>query len=187
MRTPFVKNCLPSTIGDFAVNPPVDLIKAIRSGHLAQVVAALDGGAQVELHDGQGDPGLPLAIACFMGHAEIVRELALRGAKVNFADNREPNSPLAMAVRSAKTEVIKVLIELGAEVPEGMQTGLNENELMLARWKAHHFGAMSAEREAADADDPVIEEIQVLGCYGTDTNVLNAEMGRAIEKQMGKK
>ncbi|MBP7525991.1 MAG: hypothetical protein KA779_14600, partial [Propionivibrio sp.] len=60
-----------------------DLIKAIRTGKLSEVIAALDAGAQVELHDGQGDPGLPLAIACFMGHAEIVRELAIRGAKVN--------------------------------------------------------------------------------------------------------
>ena len=53
-----------------------DLMKAIRSGNLRKVVAALDAGAPVELDDGKGDPGLPLAIACFMGHAEIVRELA---------------------------------------------------------------------------------------------------------------
>ena len=62
-----------------------DLIKAIRGGNLREVVAALDAGAPVELHDGKGDPGLPLAIACFMGHAEIVRELVMRGAKVNLA------------------------------------------------------------------------------------------------------
>ena len=39
-----------------------DLIKAIRTGKLSEVIAALDAGAEVELHDGQGDPGLPLAI-----------------------------------------------------------------------------------------------------------------------------
>ena len=153
-----------------------DLIKAIRGGNLREVVAALDAGAPVELHDGKGDPGLPLAIACFMGHAEIVRELVMRGAKVNLEDNTAPISPLSMAQRGGRTEVIKVLIELGAEVPAGMQTGLNEHELMLARWKAQHF--QSGARDSA----PVIEEIQVGGCYGTDTDVLNSEMRRAVEE-----
>ncbi len=167
------------------MNPPVDLMKAIRSGELSQVVYALDSGAEVELDDGHGNPGLPLAIACFMGHAEIVRELALRGAKVNFADNSDPSSPLAMAVRARRTEVVKVLIEVGAEVPANMHTGLSEQELTVARWKAYHFGALRA--EDSQSGEPIIEEIQVLGCYGTDTNVLNAEMGRLIDAKIGKK
>ena len=157
-----------------------DLIKAIRTGRLSEVVAALEAGAPVELNDGQGNPGLPLAIACFMGQAEIVRELAMRGAKVNFDDNRLPTSPLSMAIRSGKTEVVKVLIEHGAEVPPGTKTGLRDDELMLARWKAQHFGTSQA---ASLADgEPVIEEIQVGGCYGTDTDVLNAEMRRTVEE-----
>lgn len=160
------------------MSPPVDLIKAIRTGLLSEVIAALDAGAQVELNDGHGDPGLPLAMACFMGHAEIVRELAIRGAKVNFADNTLPTSPLAMAIRGGKTEVIKVLIELGAEIPPGTKTGLNDQELMLARWKAQHFGASTS---TSGGDVPEIEEIQVLSCYGTDTGVLDAEMRRAVE------
>ena len=57
------------------MSPPADLIKAIRTGLLSEVIAALDAGAPVELDDGKGDPGLPLAMACFTGHAEIVREL----------------------------------------------------------------------------------------------------------------
>ena len=162
-----------------------DLIKAIRTGKLSEVIAALDAGAQVELHDGPGDPGLPLAMACFMGHPEIVRELAIRGAKLNFADNREPKSPLSMAIRVGKTEVIKVLIELGAEVPPDVQTGLTDHELMLARWKAQHFGARTSEASLAGSD-PEIEEIQVLSCYGTDTDVLNAEMRRAVEEMTKK-
>lgn len=152
-----------------------DLIKAIRSGKLAAVIAALDAGAQVEMHDGQGDPGLPLAIACFMGFPEIVRELAIRGAKVNFTDNREPTSPLSMAVRGNKTEVIKVLIELGAELPPGVETGLSEQELMLAKWKAQHFGASS---DLTGRALNAVEEIQMVSCYGTDTNVLEADVMR---------
>lgn len=163
------------------MNPPADLIKAIRTGRLSEVVAALDAGAQVELNDGPGAPGLPLAMACFMGHAEIVRELAIRGAKVNFTDNREPKSPLSMAIRGGKTEVVKVLIELGTEVPAGLATGLTEQEFMLARWKAHHFGASTSGSNQDGIDFSVDEEIQVLGCYGTDTSVLDADMRHAVE------
>lgn len=163
------------------VTQAADLIKAIRTGKLAEVIAALDAGAQVELHDGQGDPGLPLAIACFMGYAEIVRELAIRGAKVNFENNLDPTSPLSMAVRGGKPDVVKVLIEFGAVVPPGMQTGLNDQELMLARWKAQHFGASQAGQQMGEVL-PEIEEITVVGgCYGTDTGVLDAELRRAIE------
>ena len=163
------------------MSPPVDLIKAIRTGLVSEVIAALDAGAQVELNDGKGDPGLPLAMACFMGHAEIVRELALRGAKVNFADNREARSPLSMAVRAGKPEVVKVLIELGAEVPPGMQTGLTNPELMLAKWKAQHFGVSQVEDGQRGGTPPVIEEIEMVSCYGTDTSGLNAEMRRAVQ------
>lgn len=173
-------------MGRFVVSQAVDLIKAIRTGLLSEVVAALDGGAQVELHDGQGDPGLPLAMACFMGHAEIVRELAIRGAKVNFANNMEPTSPLSMALRSGKTEAIKVLIEFGAEIPAGVKTGLTDQELMLARWKAQHFGASQA-AGTASSELPVIEEIQMVGCYGTDTGVLEADVVRYARDLDGKR
>ena len=123
-----------------------DLLKAIRGGQLRDVVAVLNAGTPVELHDGKGDPGLPLAMACFMGHAEIVRELVLRGAKVNLTDNAVPTSPLSMALRGSKKDVVKVLIELGANVPAGMHTGLTAEELAQARALARHLGAISAER-----------------------------------------
>lgn len=165
------------------MNETIDLIKAIRTGRLAEVIAALDAGAQVELHDGQGDPGLPLAIACFMGHAEIVRELILRGAKPNFPDNSAPTSPLSMALRGRKTEVIKVLIELGVEIPANIETGLSEQELTLARWKAQHFGASMS---ATAKGQPLVEEIEMVSCYGTDTSVLEAEVVRAALAMDGK-
>ena len=162
-----------------------DLLKAIRTGRLAAVMTALDDGQPVELDDGKGNPGLPLAIACFMGHAEIVRELILRGAAFNTGDNAQPNSPLAMAIKGGKTEVVKVLIENGVDVPAGMETGLRKDELMLARWKAQHLGASKTTEETEHID--VFEEIKVSGCYGTDTDVLNAEMRRAVEALTPKK
>jgi len=158
----------------------LSLIAGIRSGRLSKVQAALDAGAGVELNDGQGDPGLPMGIACFMGFTEIVRELAKRGAKVNLADNSLPISPLSMAIRADRTEVVRALIELGAEVPPGMQTGLSEHEVILAQWVAQRSGLRAPPSEPA-ADHPVVEEIEALGCVGTDTMVLEADALRAAQ------
>mgnify|MGYP001766933014 CR=1 FL=1 len=152
------------------------LLKAIRSGNLADVKSALDAGVSAELSDGQGDPGLPMGVACFMGFADIVRELVRRGARVNVEDNAAPTSPLSMALRGKRTEVIRTLLELGLQLPAGTQTGLGDNEIMLAQWKAHRDGhAVVSQQEAA----PVIEEIDVVRCVGTDTQVLEADVLRA--------
>lgn len=157
----------------------LSLISAIRSGRLSKVRAALDAGVGVELNDGQGDPGLPMGIACFMGFTEIVRELAGRGARVNLADNKLPTSPLNMAIRGARTEVVRALIELGAEVPPGMSTGLSEQEIILAQWVAQRAGLRAPSHPAGG--HPVVEEIEMLSCVGTDTQVLEADALRAAE------
>ena len=152
----------------------ITLIKAIRAGQLAAVRAALDAGAPVELDDGNGDPGLPMGIACFMGFADIVRELAQRGARINLDDNSLPTSPLSMAVRGKRTEVVRTLLELGAKLPPGMETGLNENEITIACWKAQRDG--HTEKDQLDpATLPQVEEIEMTACFGTDTVVLEAD------------
>jgi hypothetical protein len=169
------------------VNPAIDLLRAIRTGRLHEVRAVLDAGAPVELLDGRGDPGLPLGVACFMGYVDIVRELVRRGAKVNSADNTQPTSPLSMAIRGSRTEVVKILIELGAEVPPNMETGLTKQEMMIARWRGQHYGSKTvAPPETGNEQEPVFEEIEMVRCYGTDTAVLDADMIRAA-REMDKK
>ncbi len=167
------------------MSSPTDLIKAVRSGHLVEVLAALEAGATAELNDGQGVPGLPLGIACFMGFPDIVRELVKRGAKVNIADNREPVSPLSMAIRGGKTEVVRLLVELGAEVPEGMATGLSEAELAAARTAA--TAKKSPSPPPFHGDMHVIEEIVMPRAFGTDTTVLEADVMRSIREAEEKK
>ncbi|MBI2277163.1 MAG: ankyrin repeat domain-containing protein [Dechloromonas sp.] len=157
------------------------LIKAIRSGKLAEVRAALDAGAEVELADGQGDPGLPMGIACFMGFVDIVRELVGRGAAVNLPDNRAPTSPLSMAMRGGRTEVVRALIELGAELPAGVNCGLSEPEIQLAQLKALGDGRLLDGQQGSEAV-PEIEEIQAFGCFGTDTQVLEADVMRRLRE-----
>lgn len=158
------------------------LIKAIRSGKLADVQAALDAGAAVEVMDGQGDPGLPMGIACFMGFVDIVRELVRRGAPVNLPDNQLPTSPLSMALRGGRTEVVRALIELGANLPAGMNCGLSEHEVMLAQWKALRDGHAVATEESRAEQVPDIEEIEAIGCFGTDTQVLEADVMRRLRE-----
>jgi len=158
------------------------LIKAIRSGKVADVRAALDAGEPVELDDGHGEPGLAMGIACFMGNVDIVRELVQRGAHVNLVDNRQPTSPLNMAIRGKRLEVVRTLLELGAILPDGMACGLNENEIMIACWKAQRAG-LSGQNELAPAALQEIEEIDMTGCVGTDTMVLEADAMR-IAKNM---
>lgn len=160
------------------------LIKAVRSGHLVEVLAALDAGALVENDDGQGVPGLPLGIACFMGFTDIVRELVRRGGKVNIADNREPISPLSMAVRGGRTEVVKLLVELGAEVPVGMETGLSAQDLTQARYLARVYRSVPG---GVAGGEPEIEEIVMPKAFGTDTTVLEADVLRAVREAEEKK
>ncbi len=170
------------------MNVGIDLLKAIRSGRLQEVRAVLDAGASAELLDGRGDPGLPLGVACFMGYADIVRELVSRGAKVNTPDNAQPTSPLSMAVRGNRKEVVKALIELGAKVPPGMQTGLSEQEMMIARLRGQQYSTKTAGTGEYHPEPPVVvEEIEMFSCYGTNTAVLDADMIRAAREMEKKK
>ncbi|MBS1144148.1 MAG: ankyrin repeat protein [Proteobacteria bacterium] len=161
----------------------MDLLKAIRTGNLAELKAQLDGGASL---DGEGESGLAMGMACFLGHAEIVRELAARGAAVNLADNTAPTSPLAMAVRGQRKEVVRLLIELGADLPEGMQTGLTEQEITVARWIAFRDGHVKPEDDPSNSLAGTVEEIDMPRLSHVDTHVLEAEALRAVLGDDGK-
>ena len=154
----------------------LELIKAIRSGRLKAVRAVLDAGVPAEAATGREDDGLPMGIACFMGFVDIVRELAARGARVDLPDNSAPTSPLSMALRGQRTEVVRALIELGAKVPPGMETQLSEQELLVAKWQAAR-----REGEAGEHKEILqqVEEINLIGCSGTDTQVLESDALRA--------
>ena len=165
------------------MSTPVDLVKAVRSGNLVEVLAALDAGASVELADGNGVPGLPLGIACFMGFPDIVRELVRHGAKVNLPDNNEPISPLMMAIRGGRKEVVKLLVELGAVVPPGMKTGLSDEELKAAQ----HLASRPKSVLDSIPPDTIIEEIVMPRAFGTDTVTLEADVIRAAREMAEKK
>lgn len=150
-------------------------IQIIRSGRLNALRRLFDAGLQLDLHDLQGDAALAMGMACHMGHKEIVRELFTRGVPLNLPDNRHPTSPLSMAIRGKQPETVRLLLELGAELPDDLPCGLSANEIMIARWKAQRDGHARI-IELAPFTLPDIEEIDLAGCAGIDTSVLENDV-----------
>lgn len=97
------------------------LRRAIEKGNLQAVIAALDHGAVIEEADMHGDPGLPMRIACFKGHSDIVLELIRRGADIHAPNAQGAGGPIRMAARGQHAHVIDILLAHGAEVPEDVQ------------------------------------------------------------------
>ena len=97
------------------------LRRAIEKGCLESVRVALNHGAAIEEADMHGAPGLPMRIACFNGHVNIVLELIQRGADIHAPNAEGPGGPIRMAARGQHFEVIELLLTHGAEIPEGVQ------------------------------------------------------------------
>lgn len=76
----------------------------------------VDAGLPVDLAD-ESDNTL-LMLAAYHGHAELTAGLAERGADVNRLNGKN-QAPLAGAVFKNETEVIRVLVEHGADVDAG--------------------------------------------------------------------
>jgi ankyrin repeat protein len=115
-----------------------DLLLAVRAGNLTRVRQVLDQGVAID--DSDDEPGLLVGMACFLGHVPIVRELVSRGAVVDFPDNSVASSPLNMAIQGGNREAVRALLELGVELPEGLDCGLTPQEISLAQWVALRDG-----------------------------------------------
>lgn len=96
--------------------PPSKLITAIRASNLADVIHALDDGANVEEADMHGFVGLPLRTACFEGNIDIVRELLTRGADINAIAGDGPGAPMRLAQRGKHQHVVDLLVTHGATI-----------------------------------------------------------------------
>lgn len=94
---------------------PQQLFDLARQG--ADVLLDLvDAGLPVDLADDAGNTLLMLAT--YHGHAELTEGLAERGADVNRLNSKD-QAPLAGAVFKDETDVIRVLIEHGADPDAG--------------------------------------------------------------------
>lgn len=152
------------------------LVRAIRCGDLEGVRHALEAGADPDYRDQYGDPGLPLRIASFKGFNGIIRELLDHGAAINPAPNPPQECPIALAARGAQTDTVRLLLEMGAWVPPGLQTGLSLPELLKAQGFPPPPARASADRapgslaglDWSSLEGAYIEEINLTDCFDGD-------------------
>lgn len=175
-------------------NPsPSKLVAAIRKGYLRTVIDALDEGANIEEADMHGHPGLPLRTACFEGDLAIINELIERGADINAPGADGPGMPLRLAVRSKNSKVIALLLKQGAIVPENFRIPLELIEqpemvelppldIPLA------FTPKTADLTETEINNyDIIEDIEIQGSRGTDTNILTMDLMNLQETPDSKK
>ncbi len=136
------------------------LLSAAKSGNEQLVAALLDGGADIETKDHQGDQDddtgfnfvykdfgvsgalktgcsihrTALAWAAAEGHANVVRLLIQRGAEVNALD-RVKGTPLLPAAEAGSIEIVTELLKAGADVD--VQNRSKRSALLLAARKGH--------------------------------------------------
>jgi hypothetical protein len=118
---------------DFRGNTPI--YHAATKGHADVVEALAQAGADVDIDNSFGST--PLHVASRQGHVDVIRILITYGAQIDpvnqpskngnllndgsaaglLRKGPEASTPLMKAARSGELEAVKVLIELGADLP----------------------------------------------------------------------
>ncbi len=174
-------------------------VNAIMQGNFDTVVELLDAGVDLEHPDVHGFAGLPLRMSSFLGHKDLVIELLRRGAQINAANRDGPGAPLRMATRGKRDEIVAILLKHGAQplaapvvspvaaVPPATVTVPPVSSRAGA---AADFVLEPAQLAVDEPAAPVlpkdveIEQLIITGCYGVDTNVLDAELLRASQSDL---
>ncbi len=100
-----------------------------RAGEGERLTAYVEAGVPVDLTDAAGNTLLMLA--AYHGHASTVGLLASRGADVDRLNDRR-QSPLAGAVFKDEQDVVRTLLEAGADPDAGTPTA-RETAAMFGR------------------------------------------------------
>jgi hypothetical protein len=161
-----------------------EFVEAIRQGSLEAVVRALEAGADLECADQYGYPGLALRTASFLGKKEIVLELLRRGANANAANSDGPGAPLRMATRGKREEIVAILQQYTtgslAEVPSVAPSKLPAEVKLSPSPAATPVASKAVQTELQD-----IESLVITACYGVDTNVLEGDLFRLSQSDVG--
>ena len=112
---------------EFGTTP---LMNAAQNAHEDVVRVLLEGGANVDRVDGDGETALH--IAAMFGHPDICRLLLDWGAKVDTPDKGK-FTPLHNAAWFGNLSVVKLLVERGADVRLKNVDGKTASDLALSR------------------------------------------------------
>lgn len=88
-----------------------------RQGETSQLLEFLDHGLPVDTQSAATGDSL-LMLAAYHGHAETVAGLVERGADVDLRNVRD-QSPIAGAIFKGEREVVRVLLDAGADLDAG--------------------------------------------------------------------
>lgn len=105
---------------DQAIIDSQKLMSAVVAGDLSLVNSLIAQGVDVNDKSpviGSGNDGqTPLLVACFLGHAEIVRALLIAGAKETINDYLMAATPAHKACYAGQPQALQVLLELAPHV-----------------------------------------------------------------------
>ncbi|AXS80404.1 ankyrin repeat domain-containing protein [Dechloromonas sp. HYN0024] len=159
------------------------LITAIHAGSLHGVINALAAGDDIELPDMHGFGGLPLRTACFAGNLAIVRELLTHGANPNAVTNDGPGGPLRLALRLGYQDIVNLLLEVGAFVPEGVNLPTQTIDILCDALPEDVMPAPPTESKPDNsidftpADLPLsADAIDPTDHFGTETKLLSMDL-----------
>ena len=132
--------------------------EAARTGDLATVKRLHEQGVDVDELTRYG--ATALSFACDKGHLDVVRYLVENGADVNVTDSFYEFNPLGWALFAEHDEIVKLLLEKGAEGADGVLStaaGRGNEELVAAALATGRIDAddvSNALEQAATLDDP---------------------------------
>lgn len=159
------------------------LIESIRAGRVSGVIDALESGADIEEADMHGTSGLPLRAACFEGNEAIVRELLAHGANPNAAASDGPGAPLRLALRRGHKEIAALLLQQGAQIPEGLEIDPSVFILEVAPLPGEMTAPLLPDGEANNIIEftrteahLVTEDRDTTETFGTNTNALSMDL-----------
>lgn len=121
-------------------NPTMDLFTGCVAGLAPYVLRQVDDNR--DLLDAHNNDGwTPLHLAAFFGHAGLVKELLDRGAYTESrSTNAMRNTPLHAATAGRKLDVMRLLLENGADAGAKQEGG----------WTALHAAAQNGDREMVE-------------------------------------
>ena len=118
------------------------LIEATRWGHAEVVKALAKAGADLNADNygstSPGGSGTALMVAANMGYVDLVRLLIELGADINAREDRDGLTALIWAIYGNSPEVLRVLIQAGAEYGEHeLECAAQRNHADMARMLLH--------------------------------------------------